>query len=91
MSGQWPSGAGGWHPHGNVELEDDRELFQAILEACAANVLHAHNCHACGGRNLACRQFPCAWRPFDRNAAGEWWRCAFCRQVKEVLEHEGPG
>jgi hypothetical protein len=84
MSGQWQP----FKPAKGVEDALGQDALQTLLEQGNRNRLHSHACESCGQLRCPCMQMPCEWRPFDRNAKGEWWRCWFCRRVKEVLREE---
>jgi hypothetical protein len=74
MSGQWQT----------VKQED---AFQTMLEDANRLRLHGHWCRDCG-ELCACLELPCAWRPFDRDAGGERWRCGFCEVARGVVLEE---
>lgn len=59
----------------------EHDALQVLLETAARNVHHSHKCHSCGRPTCACFQVPCPFRPFDRDARGEWYVCGECKST----------
>jgi predicted SprT family Zn-dependent metalloprotease len=80
--------SGQWQPFKQVVDALGQDALQTLLEQGNRNRLHSHACESCGRLRCPCLRMPCEFRPFDKNAKGEWWRCAFCRMVEIVMREE---
>jgi hypothetical protein len=76
--------SGQWQPDRVVDALG-QDALQTILASANRRRLHSHACESCGTLQCACTVMPCAWRPFDRDARGRWWRCAFCRMAERIV------
>jgi hypothetical protein len=75
--------SGQWQPFAPAQ-----DVLQVILANADARRLHSHACESCGTLVCPCLVMPCAFRPFDRDAEGRWYRCAFCRMAERIVRED---